>query len=1281
MAAVAQPEMLKQVCSIVQTTTGLSHEQLDVDAEFQDIGIDSIVAMELMERLSTTFGITFTPAQFLHVNSVRELATYIETHFTSSTIAPQVSTPAVVVERAGPVAAPADGNLDVLLAAIRRNYAIDLSGRAIGSLDDAVDMIVENHLDQLTADPTLAGMLTAHAYEPARSRDIAIVGIACRFPDAPDAETFWQNLIGAKRSIREVPTTRWRWDHVYAEHPAPGHTVSKWAAMIDDIDCFDPEFFGLSPQEAALIDPQERLLMQETYRALQDSGLDPASLRGSDTGVFIGYEYAEYEHYLRRNIDHLPGVVCTSSSPTYYFANRISYAFDFRGPSESVNVNCASSAIAINRACLSLIDRECQLAVVGSACLHLSAADYVASSQYGLLSPDGTCAVFDNDANGFTRGEGVAAVALKRLDSAVADGDRVYGVIKSCHQSNRGAAKSLSEVRHEAITDTIVRCRDKGGLPDDAPDYIELNGYSKKWADSFEFEGIRNAYRTTGKDGKTCALGSLKGNIGHLEPVNAIASLIKVALSLHAKVFPPSIARRTPSTFIDLDSTSHPFYMAERPLDFAQIRRADNVPVRAGINAFADSGVNVHIALEEYLPPHTASKVAADTRPQLFVLSARNSDRLYEYVNVCAGFLETGGASLDMANVVFTAQTGREVMAARLAIEATSVEELKDKLLRFSQAERRLSSQLEQVGIYCSDNGAIRSNPIIALITPEMVATQITSSIASGVWRTVAMLWVHGVNVPWRQAWALGEARRISLPGYPFARERCWVDVDVADDVQPAMIAAAAEAVAIPASAVSASAAVWHFRPANERAEGLPLPPAEKVEHFLRAQMGLLLRVAADTLDADTTFTNSGLNSIGIAELVSRINDLLGVSCAPSLVFIYPDPHALAQHLAETYPERVAAVGMLQAGTEAGRTAPVAVSFDDNIELKYIHDILVPMRTDVPGQPFFVLPGADGSMLPLQPLCEALGAAGPVYGLEAVGLSGGTKPATSLDETVEHNLVALRRMQPQGPYRLLGYSNGGVTAFAMARRLQSEGERVEQLLLLDALCPSARTATEAELVAQVFARLVENLGGKVQADAAAIAAVDDSERAEYLYDLLSTAGIAVGRDYFMATYRVATASERNCRAYVMHPLPQPVDAVLVRARDGYQQVPDDYGWGAYLPDTLRVSMIDATHFSVMEREAAQSVAQTALRAAAADTASETTSVSEAETALVADLIEAGPADHAAVKPASEDSVPVRSASSLTARTTPRKSAPSKHETGKPAAKSKAGDGRGRKRGN
>lgn len=1181
MVVASKRNILDDVCMLVGSTIKISADKLDPDAEFPDLGIDSIIAMELMENLSRHFGIAFTPAQFLNVNTVRELAGYLENNFSLEGVATPAPAPAAV-----PAAAAAhDPAISAMLDNVKQKYGIDLSARQWTSVDEIVEELLAHNLEQVMPQLDLGGVFEAHAGISAHPREVAIIGISCRFPDAPDAHTFWENLLAGKSALREIPRERWDWQSVYAEQVTPGKTISKWGALITDIDRFDPQFFNIRPEEARLIDPQERLLMQEVYKAVQDAGLNIRKLAGTDTGVFVGYEYCEYEQYLRKNIERIPGLVCSSSSPSYYLANRLSFVFDFRGPSEAVNVNCASSAVAINRAWMSLINGESELAVAASSCLHLFAGDYITSSQYGLLSPNGSCAVFDNDANGFVRGEGVAALVLKRLDDAVHDHDRIYGVIKACHQSNRGGGNTLSDVKHEAITEVIQRCYEKAGLSAHQVSYLELNGYAKKWADSFEFEGVKNAFAEVTPGVKSCALGSLKGNIGHMEPVNGIASVIKVALSLHHKKFPPSITRRTPSTFIDLDSERHPLYFAEREIEFGAIRKDAATPVRAAVSSFADSGVNVHILLEEYMG--LAAPAAPIAGEQVFVLSAKDDARLLDYARAFLHYLSGSGAGTPFVEQIHTLQVGREALNQRLAILASDNQELCAKLQLFLNASPEGRNKLQSKGVFHGDILQAEKNGFLNLITGDMTVKQMEISMQSRQWQQIALLWVHGVAIPWEMLWAGKAVRRTSLPAYPFARERHWVDLDGA---QVPGVTASSAALPAPVTAGDphppqkvrrqfASAA------RNPGLRGVEMDATAKLILFLRQEIAEMQRREAEMIDLEDNFIALGLSSIGIAELITKAGQLLQISLAPTVVFKYPSIQLLAQYLAQSQPQAVADLLVL---AEEGAQAPATATA---ISVAKAAEILIPLQPAGEAPPLFMLPGADGSSLSLKLLAEAIGVEMPLYAFDAPGLDGISPLPASVEELAVQNIAAMRQVQAHGPYRLLGYSNGGVLAFAMADVLLAQGEQVESLILLDSLIPAARQASPMQLIVEVFNHLLCNLGGQAVFKLEQLEALGEQERADYLYAQISAQGLQFDKSYFLASYKVATHSEMICRAYQFGKKLPLNNVYLFKAIMGYQNTESDYGWNAYLQEPVQVREVAANHFTVIEKNAAGEVAE------------------------------------------------------------------------------------------
>ncbi|TQV86010.1 beta-ketoacyl synthase N-terminal-like domain-containing protein [Aliikangiella coralliicola] len=952
MQAAAELNVLSEVSKIVESTLKMPAGKLDVDAEFESFGMDSIITMELMTNLSKKFDVSITPAQFTDVNTVSELASTIKESLVENDSAVEVESQ-VDIQTAGQNASELDLSsielqrnassqvhqqtsraklrnsqtlrqqslrrnnsrkanrqpaLQNLLNYIEEKYSVDLGSRSFANVDEVVEVLVANHFDDLMAHYGISN--SAESIEknflkspiektsltndqiarqhPLQTMDIAIVGLSCHFPDAPDARTFWNNLVTEKNSIREIPKSRWDWEEHYAEAPTPGKTVTKWGALIEDVDCFDPTFFNLSADEAKVLDPQERLLLQQVYLGLEDAGIDAGRLRGSNTGVFIGYEYAEYEQYLRDHAGQIENApLFNSSSPTYYLANRLSYLFDFCGPSESINTNCASSAVAINRAYYSLLNQESEVAVAGGVCLNLFVNDYITGSQYGMLSPDGTCGVFDDNANGFTRGEGVGVVILRRLADAERDNNRIYGVIKACHQNNRGGANDLSEIKHEAITRVIGDCYDKAGINPETIDYIEVDGYSTKWGDSFEFEGIKNVFKGQ-KPGhkpnrhKHCALGSVKGNIGHLEPASGIASVIKVALSLKHRRFPATITKRQVSDFIDIKQKSHPLYIADHAIEFEGIRGEQDRLIRAGVNSFADSGANVHIVLEEYVTSkqnnHLQQETAAVNQAQLFILSAKDRARLADYVDRYIDFL-TAESDVEFADLIYSLQTGREAMTERLAVIATSADELLNKLTLIKDSNflngQGKASEFESRGIYHCDLNQAEKNPLVDSITEEMASQMVGESVQTAQWQQVALLWTNGVFVPWMEIWQGKSVQRTSLPAYPFAKQRYWLSSSDEQELDGPKISQQ--------SIINEE--IEKFDPSDYESSKTYQAPTSETEKQLVEIWAKAVDIDPEKVGVNDNFFEMGGNSLLATQLVSKIRSQLQIDL-PLMAFL-----------------------------------------------------------------------------------------------------------------------------------------------------------------------------------------------------------------------------------------------------------------------------------------------------------------------------------------------------------------------------------------------------------
>lgn len=1228
-------DTLDEVKNVLEATLRMPSGKLDVNADFESFGIDSIIAMELISNLSEKFKVSISPSDFTNVNTVKELSDLLETmtkknvKVESRPVTAEIKSENIIsnahsaiiseVKNIGSIpkaqrARSIQGDraaLNKVVKYVNESYGVDLSYYRFHSIDEIADVLVNNHFDTLMSsykfleitdtigDNTEEISFTSQKDLPdfRMFNDVAIVGMSCNFPDAYDPKTFWDNLINKKSSLREIPTSRWNWQDYYDPKGGTNKTVSKWAALIKDIDCFDAGFFNVTADEAKLMDPQERVLIQEVYKSFQDGGIDPVSLKELNTGVFLAYEYSEYEQYLRKNIEKVPvgpfGPFFSSSSPTYYLANRLSFLFDLSGPSESFNVNCAGSAVALNRAYYSLLNKECDIAIVGGVSLNLFADDYIALSQYGMLSTSGTCAVFDDNANGFTRGEGAASVVLKRLEDAEKDNNKIYAIVKCCHQSNRGNARFLSELKHEAITKVIQNCYQKVHIEPETISYIEVDGYATKWADSFEYEGIKNVFKDSKADGKYCALGSVKGNIGNMESVSGLASLIKLALSMQKKKFPATISIDKINSFIDIQKSNNPLYIANEEIHFDSIRKNRDCPIRAAFNSFADTGVNVHVILEEYQKVKSSNAIDNSSTESLFIISAKNSIRLSEYVKKYIDFTAVPQDGISLSDLTYTLQVGRESMDERLAIIASSYEELHEKLKLFENAGPESKKELQTKGVFTANTKKAMENPLVSLLTKEMINIIIEQSIKTMQWQTIAQLWISGITIPWKIIW-IGKTAQISaLPMYPFARERYWIDLkeDTAlNSDSPKKNTFDKEIENVQLCYVEKTEWFFYFTE-DIPSDHLNLTLAQKVELLLKQEVSLQIHKPVIDIDITKNYLELGMNSIAAITFLSRINSFLHTNISPSLLFIYPDIKRLAEYIIAAFPNEIKNISVTK-DAELLKKANLSIIdgvSSENKNLMQPKDIIVPMQTEGKSRPIFAIPGADGSSIALQHLINSLGNEQPFYSIESIGLDGKHTSLGKIEEIAKLNVDAIKTVQPKGPYRLLGYSFGGVVAFAMAKIIVEQNENIEALFLLDTLCPLLPVNDLKEDLCNVFKALFTGPNGKsLDLDFQKFKGLPDDQMPKYLNEVLKTNGYDWPEEQFLAAYNIILSNEIMCRAFKPKKLNKKVDVSLFKSSDGYLEgysdLPEDYGWNQLLVKPVRTITVPGNHFSIIDKE-------------------------------------------------------------------------------------------------
>ncbi|HEV2446556.1 MAG TPA: polyketide synthase, partial [Candidatus Sulfopaludibacter sp.] len=381
---------------------------------------------------------------------------------------------------------------------------------------------------------------------------IAIIGIGCRFPGAPDPASFWRLLGEGREAISPVPKDRWDIDEYYDPDPlAPGMMNTRCGGFIENVDHFDARFFGISPREAACMDPQQRILLEVAWEALQDAGLVAERLARSPVGVFMGVSSFDYGR-ADTNPNAIEAYMGTGNAGSIN-ANRLSYLFDFRGPSMVVDTACSSALVAAHLACNSLWAGESSVAIVGGANVILSPTITITFTKAGMMASDGHCKAFDASANGYVRGEGVGVVVLKPLPNALADGDPVYALIRATAVNQDGRSNGITAPNREAQEAVIREACANAGISPGELDYVETHGTGTSLGDPIEARALGNILSEGRPAGQPCAIGSVKTNIGHLEAAAGIASLIKVALALRNRQIPASLHFRNPNPLIPFD--------------------------------------------------------------------------------------------------------------------------------------------------------------------------------------------------------------------------------------------------------------------------------------------------------------------------------------------------------------------------------------------------------------------------------------------------------------------------------------------------------------------------------------------------------------------------------------------------------------------------------------------------------------------------------------------------------------------------------------------------------
>ncbi|NTG51717.1 SDR family NAD(P)-dependent oxidoreductase [Agrobacterium rhizogenes] len=732
----------------------LAVTDIDSHATFVDLGLDSVTAITWSKALAVAYGVELRASHLYQYPSVSALTGYLSKAAVGTPSPKALSESKPLVEHGG---VPSQGGTED--GTIKPGASFEpVPPRIHSAVPPEVASIRAKDLTEAKRSPADVRRETAFG----RSTDIAIIGMAGRFPKAVDIDAFWRNLVEGVDCISEVPESRWSLEKFYDPDPqAKGKTSSRWMGLLEDMDAFDAEFFNISPREAENMDPQQRVFMENCWHAIEHAGYNPLRLANQRCGVFVGCATGDYANLCP---SEEAGAQAFTGGSSSILSARMPYFLNLNGPCLAIDTACSSALVAVNEACNSLLLGNCDLAIAGGVCVMAGPTLHILSSKAGMLSPQGRCRTFDNAANGFVPGEGVGTVILRRLEDAVAEGDTIYGVIRGWGTNQDGKTNGITAPNPEAQRRLVSEIYRRFDIDPKQISLVEAHGTGTKLGDPIEVGALTQAFNEFGAGTGYCALGSVKSNIGHLALAAGVAGLIKVLLSLQYRQIPPTLHCDTVNEHIDLDRS--PFYIPREAREW-------DVPGKtrmACVSSFGFSGTNAHMVVEEYRPDLPRSPEHRDGGRHLVVLSARRPEQLKSAASRLRDHLisrKEAGSPPDLVDVAYTLQTGRAGFKHRLAIVASSIEDLADRLDRWQAGDHRNTP--DQTGVY--QGAASLSND------PERSA-KIQQALAAGDHDRAASLWIAGGDIDvGTGVYQNLHPRRIALPGYAFARQRHWFDL------------------------------------------------------------------------------------------------------------------------------------------------------------------------------------------------------------------------------------------------------------------------------------------------------------------------------------------------------------------------------------------------------------------------------------------------------------------------------------------------------------------------
>ncbi|MBZ9758282.1 hypothetical protein LB524_23635 [Mesorhizobium sp. ESP6-5] len=584
---------------------------------------------------------------------------------------------------------------------------------------------------------------------------IAIIGMDARLPGSPTLADYWDNLAACSDCVGPVP------EGLHSDRAARRQPGIAEGGFIEDVDAFDAAFFGISPDEARLMDPLQRIALESAWHCIEDAGYRATDLARGRTGVFLATGKSDYEELLYRS-DIAPDKELATGVASAVMANRISFALGLTGPSLAIDSACSGSLAALHIAAQAIRAGDCTSAIVGAANLILAPTLSRSLKAEGALSPDCRTRSFDAAGNGYARGEGVVTLLLKTYAQALADGDNIYGLLIGSAISHGGRANWLTAPNPTAQKQLIATTWQRAGIDPRTVTYIEAHGTGTPLGDPIEFNAIRMAYEELAGRGESiahrCGVGSAKASIGHLEAASGLAGVVKVLLAMKHACLPGSPQLRTVNPMCKTQGTPFHFVQSTEPWERLHDHDRTPLPFRAGVSAFGFGGACGHVVIEES-PPRQQGASAVDVAPVLPILpiSARDAETLKRMASRLRLHIEraqdrgAANARPDLEDFLYTFQIGRTPLPTRVAILARDWHGLAASLANFV---------------------AGRDDPDV-IARPETAAPAVRDEMEELSFR-FAREWVSAAKVDFAGLYGVGQRRRVSAPGYCFARTRFW---------------------------------------------------------------------------------------------------------------------------------------------------------------------------------------------------------------------------------------------------------------------------------------------------------------------------------------------------------------------------------------------------------------------------------------------------------------------------------------------------------------------------